>query len=264
MKHRERFLRWVRVAAVVTAALTIAVGCSEREPAPTPVRPAPSEPEPQREPLASVDGIALAIVYDTSGSMTDMVKNASGEPEAKYRIAGRALGAILERLAAFQAASAGAPRRLDVGLWIFEGTKVKRLQSMAPFAPQELQSRVAQLGRPSSDTPLGEGLAAAGAAAFASNLSRRHVLVITDGLNRRGPDPATVLPRLLAEAKRRDTVLGVHFVAFDVAANVFEPLKRLGATVVAATDERTLADQLGFILERKILLEDEEPAAERK
>jgi predicted small lipoprotein YifL len=44
-------------------------------------------------------------------------------------------------------------------------------------------------------------------------------------------------------------------------AKLFEPLRNLGVTVVEAADERTLDDQLGFIFERKILLEDEDPAA---
>ena len=41
-------------------------------------------------------------------------------------------------------------------------------------------------------------------------------------------------------------------------AKVFDPLKKLGATVVGAADEKQLNSQLEFILQRKILLEDEE------
>jgi hypothetical protein len=37
-------------------------------------------------------------------------------------------------------------------------------------------------------------------------------------------------------------------------------LKKLGATVVSAADEKQLNAQLEYILQRKILLEDEEPA----
>jgi hypothetical protein len=53
--------------------------------------------------------------------------------------------------------------------------------------------------------------------------------------------------------------LSVHFLAFDVDARQFDPLKKLGATVVGAVDERQLNSQLEFILQRKILLEAEEP-----
>jgi hypothetical protein len=57
--------------------------------------------------------------------------------------------------------------------------------------------------------------------------------------------------------------VSVHFVAFDVDAKVFEGVKKLGATVVGASNESQLNAQLGFILEKKILLEDEEPAKKK-
>jgi hypothetical protein len=53
-------------------------------------------------------------------------------------------------------------------------------------------------------------------------------------------------------------------VAFDVDAKLFNPLKKLGATVVGAADETQLNTQLSFILEKKILLEEEEPAQKPK
>ena len=49
------------------------------------------------------------------------------------------------------------------------------------------------------------------------------------------------------------------FVAFDVDAKVFDSVKKLGATVVGASDEKQLDTQLEYILQRKILLEEEEP-----
>jgi hypothetical protein len=90
-------------------------------------------------------------------------------------------------------------------------------------------------------------------------LSRKHVLVITDGMNTAGPTPAVVLPRLKQLAEQAGTSLSVHFVAFDVDAKVFDSLKKQGATVVGAVDEKQLNSQLEFILQRKILLEEEEP-----
>lgn len=264
MSYGERPTGWLTVAAAAAVALGLCVGCDRREPAP-PGATARNATAPADKVVAEAvpaqDGIALAIVYDTSGSMGERVKNAAGESEPKYVIAARALNLIIDRLAKFSAAPTQPPRRLEVGLWVFTGALVSPLQPMAPFDSAAIRRRVAGLEKPHADTPLGEGLADAASAVLASKLSRRHVLVITDGMNTHGRDPAEVLPGLLAEAKRRDTVVGVHFVAFDVAASVFEPLKRLGATVLPATDERTLGEQLGFILERKILLEDEEPAA---
>jgi len=55
----------------------------------------------------------------------------------------------------------------------------------------------------------------------------------------------------------------VHFIAFDVDAKVFASVKKQGATVVSASDEKQLNSQLEFILQKKILLEDEEPPKKR-
>ena len=78
-------------------------------------------------------------------------------------------------------------------------------------------------------------------------------------MNTVGPDPASVLPGLKKQAEQRQAALSVHFVAFDVDAKVFDSLKKQGATVVGAANETQLNTQLGLILEKKILLEDEEP-----
>jgi hypothetical protein len=86
------------------------------------------------------------------------------------------------------------------------------------------------------------------------------VLILTDGLNTAGPAPNVVLPKLKKLAADQHSSFSVHFVAFDVDARQFAPLKRLGATVVGAADEKQLNTQLQFILQQKILLEEEEPA----
>ena len=41
-------------------------------------------------------------------------------------------------------------------------------------------------------------------------------------------------------------------------------VKKLGATVVGASDEAQLESQLEFILQKKILLEDEEPPTKKQ
>jgi hypothetical protein len=92
-----------------------------------------------------------------------------------------------------------------------------------------------------------------------SELSRKHVLVITDGLNTVGPAPEVLLAPLMKQAEKAGTPLFTHFVAFDVDAKQFAPVKKLGATVVGAADETQLNTQITFILEEKILLEAEEP-----
>jgi len=72
------------------------------------------------------------------------------------------------------------------------------------------------------------------------------------------------MPKLKEQAAQKQSAFSVHFVAFDVDAKVFDPVKKLGATVVGAADEKQLNTQLEFILQRKILLEEEEPPVKKK
>ncbi|MEI6782416.1 MAG: hypothetical protein WCQ21_16015, partial [Verrucomicrobiota bacterium] len=70
-------------------------------------------------------------------------------------------------------------------------------------------------------------------------------------------------PQLKQQAEDKHATVSVHFVAFDVDAGVFDSVKKLGATVVGAADEKQLNTQLEYILKRKILLEEEEPAPKK-
>ena len=82
-------------------------------------------------------------------------------------------------------------------------------------------------------------------------------------MNTAGPTPGRgPAEAQAAGASRSRQALSVHFVAFDVDAKVFAPVKKLGATVVGAADEKQLNTQLEFILQRKILLEEEEAGEE--
>lgn len=207
------------------------------------------------------DGVALAIIYDTSGSMKDPVPDESGHKSAKYLIANRALLDVTRQIEALATnnSAGGAPRKLNTGLFIFQGERAREAVKFGPFDAVALREWALHFSHPDGNTPLGNTLAVAGRTVLKSPLARKHVLVITDGMNTVGPEPARVLPSLQKQAAQSGTSLSVHFVAFDVAAKVFAPVKRLGATVVAAENEAQLNSQLQFILQRKILLEEEEP-----
>lgn len=215
---------------------------------------------PARAGAAPEEGVALAVVYDTSGSMNDPVRDATGRQSSKHLVAQRALQSVVKRLQSFAAsAPAGPARRLDAGLYGFSDGKVKTITPLAPFDAKVAATWTRELPAPSGGTPLGNALQTAGNAVLRSPLTRKHVLVLTDGLNTVGPDPARLLPDLKRNAAEKQTSLGVHFIAFDVDAKLFDPLKQQGVTVVGAADERQLNTQLEFMLEKRILLEDEEP-----
>ncbi|MFA5263356.1 MAG: VWA domain-containing protein [Opitutaceae bacterium] len=215
---------------------------------------------------AEEDGVAVAIVYDSSGSMTEPVADITGKSAPKHVIAERALAAVVKRLQAFALSptSAGAPRRMKVGLYCFSEDGAKEIVKFGPFDPGKMDAFICSLPHPNGGTPLGNALITASQMVLKSGLSRKHVLIITDGVNTVGPDPAKVLPGLKDQAAKQQAGLSVHFVAFDVDAKLFNPLRKLGATVVGAADESQLNIQLGLILEKKILLEDEEPAQPSK
>jgi hypothetical protein len=210
------------------------------------------------------EGVALAIVYDTSGSMKEPVPNAAGGSSPKYAIANRALLEVARQLQVFTTNSvAGAPRRLEAALFIFQGERTREIIKLGPLDAARFEHWASRFASPQGNTPLGNAVSAAVRAVLNSPLPRKHVLVITDGLNTAGPPPQAVLPALKAQAAQRHTRFSVHFVAFDVDARQFAPLKKLGATVVAAADEKQLNSQLQFILQQKILLEEEEPTQTR-
>jgi len=210
---------------------------------------------------AQEEGVALAVVYDTSGSMNDSVRDSSGKQAPKHVIAKRALQSVVKRLQVFMtSAPADAPRKMQAGLYVFSSDGAKEFVKFGPFNPKDVEEWTRNLPTPSSGTPLGSALQTASQAVLKSPLSHKHILVITDGMNTVGPDPARVLPSLLKQAEQQQSALSVHFVAFDVDARIFDSLKKQGVTVVGAGSETQLNTQLGYILEKKILLEDEEPS----
>jgi hypothetical protein len=209
---------------------------------------------------ADEEGVAVAIVYDTSGSMKQPVKDGAGKSSPKYLIANRALVDIANRIQTFATNSAaGSPRKIDSGLFVFQNGEPHAAIPFGPFDAAAITTWARGFSTPTKGTPLGNTLNTAGHAVLQSGLTRKHVLIITDGLNTIGPDPAAILAKLQQEAGQKQTSLSVHFVAFDVDAKVFDRVKKLGATVVGASNENQLKTQLEFILEKKILLEEEEP-----
>ena len=206
------------------------------------------------------DGVALEVVYDTSGSMSEMASDGAGGSKPKYLMAIRALGMIVDRLQLYVTnAPASTPRKLQFGLIVFADGSAKQAIPFGDFNAGPIRAQMKNLDVPRGGTPLGTAVRTAWSTVLASNLTKKHVIVVTDGENTVGPDPAALLPGLREQAGRQGAAVSVHFVAFDVYAKLFDPLKKLDVTVVGAANARELDSRLQYILERKILLEDEEP-----
>ena len=239
----------MKLIQLITVPIALAVLCASATPAAS---------------AADDEGVAVAIVYDTSGSMNEPVKDKAGRSSPKYLVANRALAAIANRIQDFATnGAAGSPRKVHAGLYVFQNGGPHAALPFGPFNGAAFTTWARGFSAPTGGTPLGTTLNAAGRAVLNSGLTRKHVLVITDGENTVGPVPAVTLARLQQEARLNFASLAVHFIAFDVDAKVFEGVKKLGATVVGASNESELNTQLEFILEKKILLEEEEPAKKK-
>ncbi len=153
---------------------------------------------------ADQDGVALAIIYDTSGSMHDAVRDSTGKRSPKYVIANRALTAVARQIQAFASGTAaGAPRKVDAGLFVFSGDSARQAVKFGPFDAAALEKFAQDFSFPSGNTPLGNALTLAGQAVLDSPLSRKHVLIITDGMNTAGPKPEETLPVLQRKAAQK-------------------------------------------------------------
>src|SRR5947208_1872483 len=89
---------------------------------------------------ADEEGVALAIIYDTSGSMKEMVRDQTGKPAPKYVIANRALIEIARQIQTFATNTAsGSPRKVNAGLFVFSGMGAKEALKFGPFDAAALQ-----------------------------------------------------------------------------------------------------------------------------
>src|SRR5262245_53540711 len=82
---------------------------------------------------AEEEGVAVAILYDTSGSMKSPVKDATGRYSPKYIIANRALEAIAGRLESFATNRAAGPRKVHAGLFVFRSDQPHPALPLGPF-----------------------------------------------------------------------------------------------------------------------------------
>src|ERR1041385_1774253 len=105
---------------------------------------------------APEEGVAIAIVYDTSGSMREQVRDVNGKLAPKYVIANRALEGISKRIESFAARpAAGGPRKIQAGLFVFDGTGAKSAVAFGPFDAAALQNWARKFSAPQGGTPLG-------------------------------------------------------------------------------------------------------------
>jgi Mg-chelatase subunit ChlD len=202
----------------------------------------------------SKEGIAAAIVIDVSGSMDEKVEGADGREERKIVIARRAARDLVEQFARY----ADDHKQDSVLLGIYEFSERSGQQDCRPVIPMAPPDRsradqaLASL-RAQGGTPIGNAMIFAKRELNATGLTRKHLLVVSDGENTGGFDPDAVAAGFnrRPEAERPS----LYFVAFDIEASRFARIKDAGALVLGAANARELNSRLDALLRGNILLE---------
>jgi Mg-chelatase subunit ChlD len=197
------------------------------------------------------DGLAAVVLVDVSGSMHDRIK---GERRRKIEAAQAAAIDLVGAFARYAAAHPDTP--VVVGVHEFSaraGTPPAR--EVIPLgAPNPLTSTDAIRNmKTGGGTPIGDAMAIARLALDRSGLKRRHLLVVTDGENTDGADPALVASVL--EKQPEEAKASLYFVAFDVDAEAFAPVKKAGALLLSAKSGTELAATFDELLSDRILVE---------
>ena len=205
-------------------------------------------------PTATKDGIAAAIVIDVSGSMRDKVAGEGGREERKIEIARRAARDLVEQFARY--ADEHKNETVLLGIYEFsERTGEPDTRTIIPMGPPDrarADAAVAAL-RADGGTPIGQAMIDAKRELDKAGLSRRHLLLVTDGENTDGFDPVKVAQVL----NRRPEVErpSIYFVAFDIEASRFQGVRDAGGLVLAAANARELNSTLDTLLRGQILVE---------
>ena len=200
------------------------------------------------------DGVAAIVLIDTSGSMVDKVKDASGVRQPKIEIAQRAAIKLVDQFE--QYAREHSERPIILGIYEFsdrEGEASTR--AIIPPGPPDAsraQNAIRQM-RGRGGTPIGNAMIRAKLDIDSTGMSKRHIVVITDGANTKGYSPGDVT-RAITNQSENDRA-SIYFVAFDIASSKFDSVRDAGGSVLSASDESELRGTLDFLLTGKILAE---------
>lgn len=208
---------------------------------------------PQAE-VAPREGLAAAILIDVSGSMDDEVRGESGRDEQKIEIARRAARDLIEQFARYAEDHRDEPVLL--GLYEFSERSGKPdCRAVIPMGPPDRSRSEQALAsmRARGGTPIGNAMIIGKRELDATGLSRRHLLVVTDGDNTNGfaPDVVTAAINRRPETERPS----IYVVAFDIEARRFERVRDAGALLLGASNARELNATLDSLLRGQILIE---------
>lgn len=204
--------------------------------------------------MPTKDGIAVALLIDTSGSMQSRVAEAGGGNESKLFIAERSVVEIVKVGEEHRRKNPEHP--LVIGIYEFSArSNQPNVRTVCP--PAELSAQSAELAlkklRASGGTPIGDAMILAKQDLDKLGYKKMHLLVLTDGENTYGYQPGDVAE--VVSTLPEDHRASVYFVAFDTDAKLFEPVRNAGGLVLSAANAQELRDSLGYVFTGKILAE---------
>lgn len=205
------------------------------------------------------EGVVAAILVDTSGSMEDDVKDAAGVMRPKIEIAQRAALDLVNQFETY--AREHSDQTIYLGVYEFSDRGRNCCREVVKLGPPgSLDDAAVRFAitnmRPDGDTPIGDAMITAKRDMDATGITKRHILVITDGENNRGYTPEDVTQVITTQAA--ESRASIYFVAFDIAASKFDAVKDAGGLVLAAGNEAELKGTLDYLLTGKILAEQPE------
>lgn len=248
-----------RTAALAVLAALAVVACEVEHNAPGEDRRSRTERriEEQLVPAREVpqkEGLAAAILIDVSGSMEDEVRNERGRREEKIEIARRAALDLVDQFVRY----AGEHPDEPVLLGLYEFSTRNNQPDCRVVIPmgrpdRDRAARALANMRARGGTPIGNAMIAANRELDETGLTRKHLLVVTDGENTDGFSPQAVTAAIhrRPEAERPS----IYFVAFDIEERRFARVRDAGALVLGAADARELNDTLDLLLRGQILVE---------
>jgi len=241
----------VRVAALaLLGGVLLGFGCPGTQTGPGTQTPLVMPPEPVK---AGAGSIGVVILIDTSGSMAQSPKNAADKQRPKSALANEALQEIVRQTSAW-AKKHAEKQPINVAITSFSET-VKPVLGMGKFDEATTEKAIKSIPSPTSNTAIGLALLDGWSALKAAGCERQYILCITDGENNKGVAPPEALAQITRENKEKNGKLEIHFIAFDVQANLFGYVKDYDGHLVEAGNLEQLKAELARIFKERVLLE---------
>lgn len=250
---------YFKSAALWLCVLGIALipGCGRAGQAPNAWVEAPKAAQPQGNLIPPIElaaptqrlGTAIIVLIDTSGSMSQPVRNLGGQEQPKNTIARDALSRIIKVTDDWH--KAHKESTLYLGIINFAG-ETSTVLPMAPFDAAQAQAALDRIPPPGGGTAIGLALEEGFKKLYETGCIRKHVVCVTDGENTVATPPDLMARQLFAQTKGD---VELHFVAFDVSPRSFGFLKDVNGNVHEAADGAQLQQHLVDLYEKRILVE---------